>query len=598
MAKGKLFEAWTFKQMMPKPFEDSAYAGMKDYGISVYNTTGSARKSSLHAPSLRALLAYASLVNASEAGEDTHSIGAIGSQGENYRIAELAKGDCRECVVFIPTTGKFVAGTFNKESEYPRPYTLGTGNSSGTALLFCLMPVFCKDSEFSDNFEILRKQMQNGWTDMEKAYTAALTLCDNIYRRVENAQNLGDAGVKILIPSTGNISSMSPLAFSSGNYFASETLYGKFEKLSRSEDGEQEKETASVQAFVGGYAFGDRKYTDRQKNLIPKLPDWYMVPEEVVSVCLHAKNTSESNHAMRNFMLRGEAGTGKTMSAQAIAAGLNLPYVSLTCSANTEIGDLVGQFVPEEPSNNDTNVLDNLPSVSDIVMHPPSVYKMLTGEYDETVSEKDVLSKLVEKAGGEKGKTRIRFVESPLVEAIRYGYLVEIQEPSCIVNPGVLVGLNALMDNCQTITLPTGEQIKRHPDTVIVVTTNVSYAGNRDINQSVLSRMDLIYDVETPALQVMAKRVMNITGFEDEQEAVRMAGVVRDIAERCRQTMITDGCCGMRELIAWVQSTMITKDVYTSALSTIIATASADPESRADLITTCLEKQYARTLCA
>jgi len=25
MAKGKLFEAWTFKQMMPKPFEDSAY---------------------------------------------------------------------------------------------------------------------------------------------------------------------------------------------------------------------------------------------------------------------------------------------------------------------------------------------------------------------------------------------------------------------------------------------------------------------------------------------------------------------------------------------------------------------------------------------
>ena len=55
-----------------------------------------------------------------------------------------------------------------------------------------------------------------------------------------------------------------------------------------------------------------------------------------------------------------------------------------------------------------------------------------------------------------------------------------------------------------------------------------------------------------------------------------------------------DGSCGMRELKAWVLSTMITKDPYESALSTVIASASADPENRADLITTCLEKQYMR----
>lgn len=68
----------------------------------------------------------------------------------------------------------------------------------------------------------------------------------------------------------------------------------------------------------------------------------------------------------------------------------------------------------------------------------------------------------------------------------------------------------------------------------------------------------------------------------------------QSIATRCRQTMITDGSCGMRELKAWVLSTMITKDPYESALSTVIASASADPENRADLITTCLEKQYMR----
>ena len=126
------------------------------------------------------------------------------------------------------------------------------------------------------------------------------------------------------------------------------------------------------------------------------------------------------------------------------------------------------------------------------------------------------------------------------------------------------------------------------------MTTNSDYAGCRDVNQSIISRMDLIYDIEAPDLATMVKRVMNVTGCTDEQETTKMAMVVRDIAERCRQTMITDGSCGMRELKAWVLSTMITKDPYESALSTVISSASADPENRADLITTCLEKQSMR----
>ena len=195
----------------------------------------------------------------------------------------------------------------------------------------------------------------------------------------------------------------------------------------------------------------------------------------------------------------------------------------------------------------------------------------------------------------EQSGQKIRYVDTPLIEAIRHGYVCEIQEPSCIANPGVLVGLNSLLDNCQEITLPTGERVKRHPDTVIIVTTNSDYAGCRDMNQSIISRMDLIYDVAAPDLATMVKRVMNVTGFTDEQEATKMALVVRDIAERCHQTMITDGSCGMRELKSWILSTMITKDPYESALSTIISSASSDPDNRADLISTCLEKQYVRT---
>lgn len=305
---------------------------------------------------------------------------------------------------------------------------------------------------------------------------------------------------------------------------------------------------------------------------------------------------------MRNFLFRGEAGTGKTMGAQAIAAGLNLPYTLMTCSANTEITDLVGQFIPDTNGFHGSTPIEDLPKISDITMHPPSVYMMLTGEYDESKTEDDVLQKLIEIAVGnlmekeDPAGQRIRYVDTPLVEAIRHGYVCELQEPSCIANPGVLVGLNSLLDNCQVITLPTGERVQRHPDTVIIVTTNSDYAGCRELNQSIISRMDLIYDIEAPDLNTMVKRVMNVTGFSDEQEATKMAIVVRDIAERCRQTMITDGSCGMREFKSWVLSTMVTKDPYESALSTIISSASADPDNRAELISACLESQYSKPI--
>lgn len=53
---------------------------------------------------------------------------------------------------------------------------------------------------------------------------------------------------------------------------------------------------------------------------------------------------------MRNFLLRGPAGTGKTMGAKAVAAGLGLPYMKYTCSAGTEIFDFVGMVFPETES--------------------------------------------------------------------------------------------------------------------------------------------------------------------------------------------------------------------------------------------------------
>lgn len=602
MAKTKLFEAWSFRLQQPAPFDDPKHAGSKSMGFSQYNTSSTAQKSTLHAPTMRALLAYAKLVSATENGQSVDGLGAIGHQGTTYRISEYRSANKTDCVVFNPVTGKFNAAQVEDGTQALKPYSVGAGNGTGSGLLFCLMPVLNEDDEFRQKFQEFVSLLESGWADMDAAFECALTLCDNVYRRIENSKQLGSDGVKISIPTTGNISVITQMAMDSGNYAPTGASYGEFTIMQMSGTPTAKASSFQKEDFVAKYALSNRTLTARELAMVPTLPDWYIIPKEVVRVCEHAKVTTASSQPMRNFLFRGEAGTGKTMGAQAIAAGLNLPYTLMTCSANTEITDLVGQFIPDTNGFHGSTPIEDLPKISDITMHPPSVYMMLTGEYDEEKTEDDVLQKLIEIAVGnlvEKEETpgqRIRYVDTPLVEAIRHGYVCELQEPSCIANPGVLVGLNSLLDNCQVITLPTGERVKRHSDTVIVVTTNSDYSGCRDMNQSVISRMDLIYDMEAPDLNTMVKRVMNVTGFTDEQEATKMAIVVRDVAERCRQTMITDGSCGMREFKSWVLSTMVTHDPYESALSTIISSASADPDNRAELISACLEPQYSRTI--
>ena len=532
--------------------------------------------------------------------------GAVGQIDTNKSVAEYKSSvgpDAYHLVVFDAASGSALASVYDKNTELIEQYVAHPRQRDGAAIFFALMPFLMSDAEFDETFQEYYDQFIAGYPDMAKATESMAILCDNAYRRIKD--DTCPAHINITVDKSGNLMRVSQGQLDSGSFVPTSVTAGEFTIFAKTGPAVIKKAGVVVEHtdFVGKYPLTPgRTLSALELSLIPKLPEWYIIPPEVVDICKHAQKTTGRPMQMRNFLLRGPAGTGKTMGAQAIAAGLNLPYTLMTCSANTEITDLVGQFIPDTNGFHGSTPIEDLPKISDITMHPPSVYMMLTGEYDEEKTEDDVLQKLIEIAVGnlvEKEETpgqRIRYVDTPLVEAIRHGYVCELQEPSCIANPGVLVGLNSLLDNCQVITLPTGERVKRHPDTVIVVTTNSDYSGCRDMNQSVISRMDLIYDMEAPDLNTMVKRVMNVTGFTDEQEATKMAIVVRDVAERCRQTMITDGSCGMREFKSWVLSTMVTHDPYESALSTIISSASADPDNRAELISACLEPQYSRTI--
>ena len=74
------------------------------------------------------------------------------------------------------------------------------------------MPILEEDAEFQYSFATFKDHMVNGWSDMDGAFECALRLCDNIYRRIESASQVGQAGVKLAVPTTGNIAAISPLA--------------------------------------------------------------------------------------------------------------------------------------------------------------------------------------------------------------------------------------------------------------------------------------------------------------------------------------------------------------------------------------------------
>ena len=127
----------------------------------------------------------------------------------------------------------------------------------------------------------------------------------------------------------------------------------------------------------------------------------------------------------------------------------------------------------------------------------------------------------------------------------------------------------------------------------MVVTTNNNYAGCRDMNQSVISRMNLIMDMEEPNVDTLTERTMKVTGCTDKAVVSNMASSIQEISERCRETMINDGSCGVRELISWVQSYMVCGNALEAAKYTVLSSVSSDPENRADILSSCLEQKFA-----
>lgn len=551
---------FNFGRPLPEPFEKLPNKKVKG-AASKYG----ALEATLCASVLKGVNAFCACVNGTGQG----AVGNI--EGQRY-VAEYKSSmgaDTYHLVVYDASTGNFLASVYDRDTELMEQYTAHPSARDGAALFFAMMPKLLEDQEFKENFQAYREQRKDGFPDLPKAVTAAAILCDNAYRRVKDESC--PVHVKVRVDKSENLMRVSRAQLDSGLYKPGTVLAGEFTVFSNTSGNRVHRPVQVIEHkdFVGKYPLTPgRKLSAGEQALVPALPEWYVIPPEVVDICKHAKLTTGKPAQMRNFLLRGPAGTGKTMGAKAIAAGLGLPYMKYTCSAGTEIYDFVGMVFPDtEHATGDAQLdrereqlrslggmtyenvskLLHLPDLEDMDYDPAGVYQSLTGVENQAATAQDcmalVLEKVTEKvrqlsaAPAETSGQTYSYVETDFIKALKNGYVAEIQEPSTILQPGVLVGLNSLLEQEGTITLP--------------------------------------------------------TGAEDEYQVAQMVQVVCDMADFCRKNGVMDGVVGMRSLLDWVLSAQISGDPYTSALDTVVSKAAADPEDREALITSVLDPVFA-----
>ena len=513
----------------------------------------------MHDPTVKAILYYAT-------ASRNFSVAAVGTCKENT-VVEVQESGSTKVAIFSSNTKRFLA--CNCVNGAPTPYKLGKNADDGTELIMAMLPMLLEDEEFAENYKKVSDVCDvqpdlisalEAIKNDPNAKEAMFILCDNAYRRI-NSENL------CIISNTGNITPISELALQQGIYAPTDVIGGTFTVLTASP---KTAETVNTKAFATDYLLDkDREFTQFEQSLIPELPEWYIVPKYLESACKMV--TSKLSRPVRNIMLRGEAGTGKTEAAKAMAAALHLPYVSICCHPDMQITDFTGTILPKLRSSVTTG---ELPSFQDIEMDAAYAYSKLTGEEaPENITGDDVMRMIIERAVSENfdnNGLQYEYVDSDLVRAIKYGWLCEIQQ----------------------VTLPTGEVIKRHPDCVIVVTTNTGYQGCREINNSVISRMQYKKDTELPTDADLKERITGITGFDDDEKLTEMIKVIREIHTFCQERMITDGSCGVRELIDWVQSYMVLGSIVEAAECTIIPSASADVDNQQQIKIACLNPHF------
>lgn len=383
--------------------------------------------------------------------------------------------------------------------------------------------------------------------------------------------------------------------------FAEDTIHGDMSRFMGERLQEIEvpgKKKASAASLAGKYdPDPERIYTREEESLIPVIPEDYVIPDKLEYAANLYKASYHSRHPFRNFILRGEPGTGKTIWCRIFAAAIHKPLVTFECSTDTEKLDLTLNIIPDVSGKKHFSMdfhdfAENMPSPEEILLDPEGSYERISGEPKKDASSRDcqeaILKAFAEADEGASGG--FEKVYSTLVQAFRNGWVCEIQEPTVLTRPGVLAALNSMFDSCSSVHLVDGEYIQRNKDAVIIMTTNVDCEGCTGLNQSVLSRFTPI-DLERISEDELVKRIANVTGYQNFPKLQLMVKTYSKCREYASEKAVSDGAIDVRALEDWAAANLINGDVFGNGRNLFISKTSNDPDLKAEFMS-CLEAYF------
>lgn len=469
---------------------------------------------------------------------------AIGTLSNGSTVAEYVDGDGRASIaVYNPKTGSIKASVRAADADDFTTYKISdpcpaidnnvSKEKNGElceVIIASLIPEAMKDEEFSSNFDVITKGLFTNnkkkltKKSIENINTATAICADNMFARLLFPELKSTIYVNEDFVDENKEVSLLNVKTLKKNPLTTE-LYGHFSLLDVAKDAQGNTENEEDKLFtaykIGGDEYKDSPYKVNVDFSSVVIPDFVRICAEHIALSRNAKSR------IINVWFRGSAGTGKSTATTFLASILDLPKHLMVGSSDMDSQDLLGGFVP-------------------VVKDGALTYK---------------------------------YEESPLVKAFRYGGVLEFAEINA-VPAGVLMRLNSIMEPNGFLVLPDGEVIKRHPNTIVCFTTNISYEGCRDMNAALLDRIDMAFDINNPTVDDMAERAALQTGFTDMKLLTEMAQITADISAEMEKQGIEDGTAGLRSLINWAKSTMITGDPYTSGMYTLISKTSVNKEDR------------------
>ena len=591
MAEIKLFDTWTFQEEMPEPFSRFLQKeGLRNTTtmvecLSQYNQ---GRQATLHPPTLRAMLNIAGIYL-------KQTEGALGFQKGNYDLLnfycmEYVKGRGRYALVYNPISAKIRGICKTEKQTYKALDFVERNVSDGEEVLAMLIYVSLEKKEalynleFAQNFILFMQQMKEGWKNAKLALKAAFLCCDNLYRRVENVQDFSNEGIPLEKSQLGKagMEQLSTLAIESELYAPNDAIKGTFQIL-----GEMKKEREWTLKELQKIYRQHWSFPKDYENRIPQLPEDMKVGEyaqDILSAIVESP--------FRKFMITGNAGTGKTTDAQMVAQILGVPYFALNCGPETDESTLVAGIYPNSRKKTEDSM--KFPSLQEFVTDPMQVLEEVAHTRKEGITKSEAFRELLDavyQSGYQKAKNEGDFVmqESEIIKGCRMPSVIEIMEASLIVEPGTLGKLNRLLDDSRKLDLLYGEVVERHPNAIIIITTNLNYVANREFDFSVVSRMNKVQHRKDLTEQQLAERAMFRTGCKDMEVLKQMAKVMKRLDAVVKEEFGKAGLCGYREYENWVYEYMRTQNLVKAAEDTVLSKLASDEEDRDMLRQVCME---------